>query len=66
MKKIGELHTKKHWYIVLYNEADKQNPYRLYRKWYSNGWHKNLICKYADLASVTTQINDYVLLNDEF
>lgn len=63
MRKIGELQTQNIRFEICFDKSDKHgNYYKLYRKWYAGGWHRNLIAKYADLASVTTQINDYVLL----
>ena len=64
MKKIGELNTLSGWFIICYDEADR-NHYKLYQKWYNNGWHRKLIVKYADLFSCTIWINEYIKNHNE-
>lgn len=65
MKKIGELKTKTTMFVIYYDEADRYNHYKLYSKWFDNGWHKKLISKYSDLHGCTNAINEYVLKHDE-
>lgn len=66
MKKIGELETKKVHFVIYHDENRKENPYRIYSKWYGDGWHKSLLAKYADLCSCVLFIKDYVGRNNEF
>lgn len=58
MKKIGELNALAGHFIICYDEADR-NHYKIYHKWYNNGWHRKLIEKYADLYSCTQRISNY-------
>jgi len=64
MKKIGELNALAGTFVIYYDEADR-NHYRLYKKWYNKGWHRQLIVKYADLSSCTYWIHDYINQHDE-
>ena len=38
--------------IVIKDNTAQINPYRIYRKWYEYGWHRELVTKYADFDSV--------------
>lgn len=58
-RKIGELQTPAYHYEVFCDPYDI-NPYKVYRKWYDQGWHRKLITKYADLFSVTCLVNQLV------
>ena len=60
MKKIGELNTGKTCFVIYHDEKQEMNPYRIYTKWYSNGWHRNLLAQYADLYSCVLYIKDYL------
>lgn len=64
MKKIGELNALAGSFVICYDET-KYNHYKLYKKWYDNGWHKKLIDSYADLASCTWAIHDFVWQHNE-
>lgn len=59
MKKIGELNALAGTFVIYYDETD-HNHYKLYKKWFNKGWHRKLIKKYADLASCTWWIHDYI------
>jgi hypothetical protein len=63
MRKIGELETKKVHFVIYHDENRKVNPYRIYSKWYNNGWHKSLLEQYEDLFSCVLYIEDYVHRN---
>ena len=64
MIKIGELKAKGCYFEIKYDDGNT-NPYVLYRKYWKSGWHREQIVRYANLASVTWYINDYVMKNDE-
>jgi len=59
MKKIGELKTPGIHFVIYCDENAKVNPYRIYRKYWDNGWKKRLLEKYADLYSCTCYICGY-------
>lgn len=66
MKKIGELSTRSALFVLYYDEKDRHhNHYKLYQRWYSQGWHRKLIEAYGDLYSCTIWINDYVSRHNE-
>lgn len=60
MKKVGELITKEAHFVIYYNEETKYNPYKIYNKWFRNGWHKTKLNEYTDLASCVHYIYDYM------
>lgn len=64
MKKIGELNALAGHFIVCYDEADR-NHYKIYHKWYNQGWHKMLVEKYGDLYSCTIWINEFIKQHNE-
>ena len=47
MKKIGELTAAGFKWVIMYKEGT--DSYRLYRKYYHNGWHQKLIVECADV-----------------
>ena len=61
MRKIGELKTNTTTLVIYKNDEARCNPYRIYRKWYEGGWHRELLEQYEDLASCTFYISDYVM-----
>jgi hypothetical protein len=63
MKKVGELNTKKVHFVIYHDESRKFNPYRIYSKWYSDGWHKSLLAEYEDMYSCVIFIENYVRRN---
>ena len=65
MKKIGELNALAGSFVIYYDEADKNNHYKLYKKWYNGGWHRHLIEKYADLFSCTSWVNEFIEYHNE-
>jgi len=64
MKKIGELNALAAHFVIYYDNADR-NHYKIYQKWWNQGWHKKLIEKYADLFSCTVWINNYISQHNE-
>lgn len=38
-------------WIIEYDDSRKVNPYGVYYKYYSSGWHKQLKERYADVQS---------------
>ena len=61
MRKIGELNTKAGIIVIYHDESAKENPYKVYHKYWNAGWHKKLIVRYADLLSCTAWIHNFVL-----
>ena len=65
MKKIGELNALAGSFVIYYDECDRFNHYKLYKKWYDRGWHRKLIEKYGDLYSCTIWINEFIMNHNE-
>ena len=65
MYKMGELNTRAGRFVIYYDNAARVNPYRIYKKWWNGGWHRELVEKYADLYSCTIYINDFVRDHNE-
>ena len=61
MRKIGELNTGKIHFVIYHDEKDNINPYKVYRKYFENGWHKKLEVKYGNLHSCLLYIEDYII-----
>lgn len=62
MKKVGEVITKK-VHFVIYHDESKEKAYRLYSKWYNQGWHKSLLTDSDNLYTCILFIEDYVQRN---
>lgn len=45
-------------FVVVHDDAQKYNPYRIYYEWYNNGKQKNLLQKYADFGSCLLFLHD--------
>ena len=64
-RKIAEVCEKGIRLIMIYDDGDKCNPYKVYRKWwdYSDehnyGWHRKQIGKYADFLSAWQRMYEY-------
>lgn len=65
MKKIGELNARVASFVLYYDEADIMNHYKLYQKWYDDGWHRKLIMKHPHLRNCVAWINNYIWYHDE-
>lgn len=38
--------------VCIYDSTAKYNPFKLYERWYGNGWHRKKIVEYTDFQSV--------------
>ena len=65
MIKIGSLVSRAMTIILYYDDKAKSNPYRIYKKYWDNGWHKKLIEKYENLASCTWWIAHFIQDHDQ-
>ena len=65
MYKIGMLHPQGTYFDIYYDDKAKNNPYRVYRRYWDRGWHKRLLAKYGNLSSCTAYIHTYVQFHDE-
>lgn len=52
-------------YLVIHDDSDKHNPYRVYREWHDGGKHRKLVAKYADMASCMFTLTDVVLKKEQ-
>lgn len=59
-RKIMEMNNRNKHYICIMDYTAKYNPYKLYTKWYDDGWHKHKIAEYADFQSVLWHILQHV------
>lgn len=50
-----------HHYKCVHDDADKHNPYRVYRTWWDRGEHRKLLVKYADFESVMWFLAERIL-----
>lgn len=39
-------------WMVIKDNSQTANPYKVYHKWWDGGWHRKKITEYADLTSV--------------
>lgn len=62
-RKILEINEDGLHVVCIKTEADKVNPYRLYKVWWNGGWHRKLIVKYADFNSVLWHIAQMTILD---
>lgn len=44
------------YYVCIVDNTTNCNPYKLYKKWYDQGWHRKKIVEYQDLDSVIFHI----------
>lgn len=65
MKKIGELNALAGSFIICYDEKEAHNHYKIYHKWYNQGWHKMLVEKYGDLYSCSCWIHNWISQHNE-
>lgn len=42
--------------LICIKTDDKYNPYRLYKVWWDNGYHRKQIDKYGDLSNVMFRV----------
>ena len=43
-------------FVCIYDTTKRYNPYRLYKHFYEDGWHRKKIAEYADAESVLWHI----------
>lgn len=65
MKKIGMLNSISECFEIYYDEKVATNPYRVYERYWDHGRKRKQIVRYANLASCTWYINNYVMDHDE-
>lgn len=51
-RKIMEMNDRNNHYICILDTTAKHNPYKIYRKWYDDGWHRKKVNEYGDFQSV--------------
>lgn len=51
-RKIMEMNDMNNHYICILDTTAKRNPYKIYRKWYDDGWHRKKVNEYGDFQSV--------------
>ena len=61
MRKIGEINTGRTTFIIKVDDEDIKTPYRVYRKYWDNGYHQRLHDKYRDLYSCLLYIQARVI-----
>ena len=44
--------------ICIRDDKAKVNPYRLYKVWYDEGWHRKQEVRYADFLSIMHHIHE--------
>lgn len=57
-KKFFECNFGGHYIIIEYHYG-KANPFRIYRKYWKDGWHKTLVEYYADFNSCLCFVDSY-------
>lgn len=58
-RKIAEVCEKGVRLVMMHDEKDKCNPYKIYRKWWNQGWHKKQLNKYGDFLSAWQFMHEY-------
>ena len=51
-QKIMEITISRTRYLVIKDITSKYNPYKVYRKWWDHGDHRQKVTEYADIESV--------------
>ena len=50
-RKVAEICEKGVRLIMICDEKDMCNPYKVYRKWWETGWHKKQLGKWGNFLS---------------
>lgn len=50
-RKVAEICEKGVRLVMIHDEKDKYNPYKVYRKYWEGGWHKKQLSKWGDFLS---------------
>lgn len=58
-RKVLDINVEGIWWICVFDLRAKTNPYKLYRKWYENGWHRKKVEEYGNFVSVLCHLRDY-------
>lgn len=51
-EKIMEVMIDQTRWLVIKDNRETSNPYKVYHKWWDGGWHRKKVTEYADLRSV--------------
>ena len=51
-QKIMEITIVRTRYLVIKDNESKYNPYKVYRKWWDQGDHRQKVTEFADIESV--------------
>lgn len=58
-KKIMDINEQGIHLVCIKDTDAKGNPYRLYQITYDNGWHRRMIAKYENFASIMYHIAEF-------
>ena len=50
-RKVAEVCERGVRLIMIHDQKDKYNHYKVYRKWWDTGWHKKQLSKWGDFLS---------------
>lgn len=65
-QKVMDILVEDRNYICILDRAEKHgNVYRLYERWYDNGWHRKQLIAYANFISVIEHIRQ-IAFNDHW
>lgn len=54
--KVMEINVEGVSLVCIMDTQTNQNPYKLYRVWYNDGYHRKLLKRYANFVSVIEHI----------
>ena len=57
-RKIADISFAGAAYQVVHDTGCKRNPYKVYRKWYDNGWHRKKLTEWGDFPDAMQFLND--------
>ena len=60
-RKVLDVNVEGINFICIFDAHAKRNPYRLYRRWYDNGWHREKMEYYGNFVSVICWLKDYAI-----
>ena len=55
-RKVLEINEDGIHVVCIKTEADKVNPYKLYKVWWDQGWHRKELTRYGEFKSVLWHI----------
>ena len=57
-RKVMEINVEwQNFICIMY--PGKRNPYKVFRKWYDGGWHRQKVEEYANFISVVEWVRAY-------